>query len=89
MAHCVRRRFREMVPTAQLACLFGPRIITPDDETPRRIVEFATLTAALPITDLVQQRRFRGVARDPEHQSTVGAGDCFWAFRNSRMAAAA
>src|SRR6476620_775774 len=65
-------------PDCSVSLFFGPRIITPDDETPRRIVEFATLTAALPITALVQQRRFRGVARDPEHPSTVGTGDCFY-----------
>ena len=61
MAHCVWRRPREMVPAAQLVVFLRARAIAPD-QTPRGIVEIETLTAALPIHQLIARVSLDGRA---------------------------
>jgi hypothetical protein len=57
--------------------LFWIRFVEPPEKTQGGIVEIETFAAALPITDIVQQRRVLGVARDSQDQSAVGTADRF------------
>src|SRR5262245_532327 len=57
-----------------LVLRFGRRAVA-SNETPRGIVEIDTLAAALPITDIVEQRGAGVVARYSQDEAAIGAGN--------------
>jgi hypothetical protein len=74
-----------MVEGERLFLFLGMRPVAPD-KAPHRTVEIGPLATALPITDIIHQRRPRIVAAYPQDETAIGTGDRFGRHSTRRRA---
>lgn len=51
------------------------RLCTVSHQTPRWVLQIGAFAALGPVLEIIEELRARGVARHPQHQSAIGAGD--------------